>query len=139
MELNSLKISKGPVDEKLTINGSNIKIQKEVLDADEQTSNSSFTNKASFSMNHVKQNFNIYRNIVCAVLYFCYYGYAMYCHFGDEASIRLTVCTGFGTFLILWTLLKPTSTRSNLSSFIRELESCYKFGRRPLLIRWFDI
>ena len=138
MEHKSYKVSPLDIklDEKIIINGDTIKTEMELTHENEHKESS----ESSLGLlKHIQKHFSVYRNITCAVLYYCYFGYATYCHFGDdEASIRLTVCTGFGTFLILWNLLQPTSSRRNLDKFISGVETFYKFGRRPLFIKWYE-
>ena len=139
MELNTYQnsLADEKLDEKIIINGDKSKSEKEFTLENEHTDGSKMP---YWLMQHFKNNFSVYRNITCALLYYCYFGYASYCHFlDDEASIRLTVCTGFGTFLILWNLLKHTSPRRTLDKFLNSVVSCYKFGRRPLFIRWYVI
>ena len=46
-----------------------------------------------FMRKHRRKFINVAYTLLI-VAYLCYYGYAMYYQFGDEASIRLTVFTG---------------------------------------------
>nr|KAG5693766.1 hypothetical protein BaRGS_032450 [Batillaria attramentaria] len=39
--------------------------------------------------------------LVLLLAYFCYFGYAMYCSFGDEGSYRLIVCTILGVIILI--------------------------------------
>ncbi|CAL1526427.1 unnamed protein product [Lymnaea stagnalis] len=51
---------------------------------------------------------NIIMSVVGAVfllLYFAYFGYAMYYRFGDEGSIRLLVCTIIGVVMMVYNLV----------------------------------
>ncbi|XP_053374462.1 solute carrier family 28 member 3-like [Mercenaria mercenaria] len=84
-----------------------------------------------------KQRFKTVRNIFLLVLYLAYYGYAMYCNFGDEPSIRLTVFTVFGLLCISWKQLRNFECfRTAWKSFCRKVYALYSVGRRPKIIQW---
>ncbi|XP_045168425.2 solute carrier family 28 member 3-like [Mercenaria mercenaria] len=84
-----------------------------------------------------KQRFKTVRNIFFLVLYLAYYGYAMYCNFGDEPSIRLTVFTVFGLLCISWKQLRNFECfRTAWKIFCRSVYTLYSVGRRPKIIQW---
>ncbi|XP_053374460.1 solute carrier family 28 member 3-like [Mercenaria mercenaria] len=85
-----------------------------------------------------KLHFKTARNILLLVLYLGYYGYAMYCNFGDEPSIRLTVFTAFGVAYISWkNFQKLVCYRRTWGAFRKQLYSVYTDGRRPKITQWF--
>ncbi|XP_045170105.2 solute carrier family 28 member 3-like isoform X2 [Mercenaria mercenaria] len=83
-----------------------------------------------------KQRFKTVRNVFFLVLYLAYYGYAMYCNFGDEPSIRLTVFTVFGLLCISWKQLRNFECfRTAWKSFCRKVYALYSVGKRPKIIQ----
>ena len=85
-----------------------------------------------------EREIKIGRNILFLIVYLAYYGYAMYCHFGDEPSIRLTVFTTFGVVCIIWRAIRNQETFSKAwKSFRRQLYNVYTTGKRPKIIRWY--
>lgn len=60
--------------------------------------------------------------LVLLLLYFAYFGYAMYYRFGDEGSIRLLVCTILGVLiLLLYTFNRLSGFKFKFSSEQRSL------------------
>lgn len=85
-----------------------------------------------------RRSFKNVRNFVFLLLYLGYYGYAMYCNFGDEGSIRLTVFTAFGLlYLGLTKLQKSGNLKRSCKTFLVQIHAIYSEGRRPTIIRWF--
>ncbi|XP_053373042.1 solute carrier family 28 member 3-like [Mercenaria mercenaria] len=77
------------------------------------------------------------RNYGLLILYLAFYSYAMYCNFGDEGSIRLTVFTGFGVLYLGWNnLLSQDGIRKSWKSATSFIYMSYKYGSRPKVIRW---
>ena len=77
------------------------------------------------------------KQIVCVlllVLYFAYFGYALYWKFGDEGSLRLTAGTVFATCLLTWRSLRGTSCRSALSARVDHIFRLLESKRR--IARW---
>ncbi|KAL5006941.1 hypothetical protein ScPMuIL_015747 [Solemya velum] len=68
-----------------------------------------------------KNNNNVIKSVFYAIvllLYFAYFGYAMYFRFGDEGSYRLLVCTIIGVVLIVYRLIAATLLKDvNMSCF----------------------
>ena len=122
--------------EGLVLNGGNSKPNKRIENPAHSNENPSFIEKCSNWIQQKKRQLKLFRTLLILFVYFGYYSYAMYCHFGDEASIRLTVFTVFGTFLISWNLLMNSSASARINFYCSELYSCTKFGRRPVVIKW---
>ena len=135
MELNSFKQTQGLTDSS-GLNGTISKSEKEIQSLKQPEKDISLLAKFTNWIKSEKRKMVFLRNVLIMLLYYGYYGYAMYCHFGDEGSLRLTICTVFGTLLILWHLLKDTVFRRKVSEFIGALDSSCKFGRRPVFIKW---
>ncbi|XP_052801298.1 solute carrier family 28 member 3-like [Mya arenaria] len=78
------------------------------------------------------------RNYALLVLFLMYYGYAMYCHFGDEPSVRLTVFTCLGVWLIFWRKIKLNEfVQNGIRGILAIVHAAYHSGQRPRIIRWF--
>lgn len=77
------------------------------------------------------------RKYCLILLYLAYYCYAMYCNFGDESSIRLTVFTGFGVMFLGWNKLLSYKKIRNLQKAVTSsIYLSFKYGSRPKVIRW---
>ena len=129
-------VTGGILGKELIINGRHSKPDKSTENLAHSNKNSSFIEKFSYWIQQKKRKLKLFRTLLLLFVYFGYYSYAMYCHFGDEASIRLTVFTVFGTFLISWNLLMNSSASARINYYCSELYSCTKFGRRPVVIKW---
>lgn len=71
--------------------------------------------------------------LVLLLLYFAYFGYAMYYRFGDEGSIRLLVCTILGVLiLLLYTFNRLSGFKFKFSSEQRSLSKEKKIKK----IKW---
>lgn len=98
----------------------------------------SYTMKCTCFYKEYRQQFVTARNCILLLLYLGYYGYAMHCNFGDEASIRLTVFTALGLGYISWNrLLSHKSIENAWKSFLRAIRTFYSHGRRTKVIRWY--
>lgn len=135
MELKSVKQTQG-LNDGLGLNGNVSKVEKEIQNLEQPEKDLSLLTKFTNWIKSEKQKLVFLRNALIILLYYGYYGYAMYCHFGEEASLRLTIFTISGTLLILWHLLKDSVFRRKVIEFIRAVDSSCKFGRRPVFIKW---
>ena len=80
------------------------------------------------------------RNYSLLVVYLAYYSYAMFCNFGDEPSIRLTVFTIFGIIYLGWNkMMSYEKLQKVFKSVISSVHMTYKYGSRPKVIRWYVI
>ncbi|KAJ8320510.1 hypothetical protein KUTeg_002097 [Tegillarca granosa] len=79
--------------------------------------------------------FKLFLQVVLLILYFVYFGYALYYNFGDEESIRLLTCTSIGLFLIILKVSGQLITRR-----IKKTPECFtriaSNIRLRLFVRW---
>lgn len=104
--------------------------------SDDKFDNVAAEQTGTFLERHKKRIFFV-RNCIFLLLFLAYYSYAMYCNFGDEASIRLTVFTGFGLAYIGWNKsLQFKSFRTTQKTIFSIVSLVYKNDRGRKFIRW---
>lgn len=104
---------------------------------DSSVTEKNVTNLSNFLQTQ-KHRITTGRNIILLVLYLAYYSYAMYSHFGDEESIRLTVFTALGLTYLSWTTInKWGKFQKSWNAFLRNVHNMYATGKRPMMIRWY--